>query len=61
MLGEKGKSNWQKFKDKAKDLNNSATKALKPLKDKMSEIKKDLGDKFQNSDNKAVKGIRGNL
>ena len=32
VLGEEGKSNWQKVKDKARELNKGAAKAIKPIK-----------------------------
>ena len=58
-IDEQSKSKWASFKSKMSSINKGLTETLKPAGQKISEVSADVGDKFQKSDNKVVKGIRG--
>lgn len=60
-FSDETRSKWSTIKEKAASFNDKMTDIIKPIGDKLSEVKEGIGHSYQQSNNKYVKSFRGTL
>lgn len=57
-FSEGTKSKWASFKEKASGWNDKMTELIKPVADKLGEVKSDISNSYGQSNNQYVKSFR---